>query len=739
MRPNVLLILLDDMGFGASSAFGGPCRMPVAERLAADGLRYTRFHTTAICSPTRAALLSGRNSHSVGMGHTTNAAGSRPGYNATRPPSKATLAQVLREQGYATGAFGKMHQTPIWETSPAGPFERWPTGEGFDHFYGFIGGETNQFCPTLVEGTRYIDPPATEDDGYHFSEDLVTQAGNWIRQQRTFAPERPWFAYVSFGATHAPFHVPASWRDLYRGEFAHGWTQQRTRTLARQRELGIVPPEAELAPWAPGVPEWDELPGDEKAVAARLMEVYAAFAEHTDRQVGHLVVELERLGCLDDTLVFHILGDNGASAEGGIAGTLNEHVRLNVLEEDTQRILSQLDEIGGPHTYPQYNVGWALAMDTPYQWTKQVASHYGGTRNGLIVHWPNGIAHRGELRHQWHHVIDYVPTVLEVIGIDHPATVGGVTQDPIEGTSMAYSFDDAHAPDRRTTQYFEIHGNRGLYHDGWTAVTVHRVPWEGGQVDLPELDEDRWELYDTTTDWTQAHDVAGDYPDRLAELKNMFEQEAAGYQVLPIDDRLLERLLPEIAGRPHAPRRMTLDPSMTRLVEEVVPNMKNASFRIDAHIRVSGEPAQGVIVSQGGRFGGWSLWVNAGHPTYTYNLAGLEMTTVRSDVVMPAGAHTVTVEFDYDGGGFGRGGTFRLQIDGTQVARSRIERTIPFIFSGDETLNIGIDRGTPVTDEYGCGAGNPFNGEIDTVDMQRGDDGAEVSAQDRLRVELGTH
>ena len=365
MRPNVLLILLDDMGFGASSAFGGPCRMPVAERLAADGLRYTRFHTTAICSPTRAALLSGRNSHSVGMGHTTNAAGSRPGYNATRPPSKATLAQVLREQGYATGAFGKMHQTPIWETSPAGPFERWPTGEGFDHFYGFIGGETNQFSPTLVEGTRYIDPPATEHDGYHFSEDLVTQAGNWIQQQRTFAPERPWFAYVSFGATHAPFHVPASWRDLYRGEFAHGWTQQRTRTLARQRELGIVPPEAELAPWAPGVPEWDELPGDEKAVAARLMEVYAAFAEHTDRQVGHLVVELERLGCLDDTLVFHILGDNGASAEGGIAGTLNEHVRLNVLEEDTQRILSQLDEIGGPHTYPHYNVGWALAMDTP--------------------------------------------------------------------------------------------------------------------------------------------------------------------------------------------------------------------------------------------------------------------------------------------------------------------------------------------------------------------------------------
>lgn len=737
--PNVLVVMLDDMGFGASSAFGGPCRMPTAERLAADGLRYSRFHTTALCSPTRSALLTGRNHHSVAMGTVTNLAVDQPGYDAMRSPSKATLAQTLNLNGYATGAFGKMHQTPNAEVTPAGPFTHWPTNEGFEKFYGFLGGETDQFVPNLIEGTSYIDPPATEEEGYHFSEDIVDQARDWIRGVRTFDADRPWFAYLPFGATHAPFHVPRGWRDRYRGQFAHGWDEQRNRTLARQKELGIVPQDADLAPWAEGAPHWDELSDDDRRVAERLMEVYAAFAEHTDAQVGRLVDELQALGELDNTIVFYILGDNGASCEGGIEGTLNEMLRLNGLPDTTERILEQLDDIGGPSTYPHYNVGWALAMDTPYQWAKQVASHYGGTRNGLVVHWPDGISDRGQVRHQWHHVIDVAPTLLEAIGLPHPTEVDGVAQDPIQGTSMLYSLDNAAAAERHTTQYFEMHGNRGIYHHGWTAVTKHRTPWTVGQVELNAFEDDRWELYDTTTDWTQARDVAAEHPDKLAELQALFLFEAEKYDVLPLDDRFLERLIPELSGRRLPPPTLTLDRSSRRLAEDAVPNVKNTSWRIVAEVSAEDDASDGVLIAQGGQFGGWSIFLDRGRPTYVHNYLGVESTHVASDATVPAGEHTVEVAFDYDGGALGAGGDLVVLVDGAKVASGRVPRTVPFGYSIVESLNVGEDWGTPVSDRYSRGRGNPYTGTVRSVTISVGDDAVQPSAEQALESVLTVH
>jgi len=737
--PNVLVILLDDMGFGASSAFGGPCRMPTAERLAEDGLRYSRFHTTALCSPTRSALLTGRNHHSVGMGTVTNLAVDEPGYDAMRSPSKATLARTLNLNGYATGAFGKMHQTPNAEVNPAGPFTHWPTNEGFEKFYGFLGGETDQFVPNLVEGTSYIDPPGTEEDGYHFSEDIVDQARDWIRGVRNFDPARPWFAYLPFGATHAPFQVPRAWRDRYRGEFSHGWDEQRERTLARQKELGIVPEDAELAPWAEGAPHWDELDADERRVAERLMETYAAFAEHTDTQVGRLVEELRELGELDNTIIFYILGDNGASCEGGIEGTLNEMLRLNGLPDTTERILEQIDDIGGPSTYVHYNVGWALAMDTPYQWAKQVASHYGGTRNGLVVHWPAGIKDRGEVRHQWHHVIDVAPTILEAAGLPHPSAVDGVRQDPIQGTSLLYSLDDAEAAERHTTQYFEMHGNRGIYHEGWTAVTKHRTPWTVGQIELPSFDDDRWELYDTTTDWTQARDIAAEHPEKLEELKALFLAEAEKYDVLPLDDRFLERLIPELSGRKLPPSSMVLDPSMHRLAEDAVPNIKNTSFTVTAVVDAPDEGGDGVLVAQGGQFGGWALFVDKGHPTYVHNYLGVERTHVAANEPLPPGAHVVEVRFSYDGGGLGRGGDVSVLIDGVESGVGRLERTVPFGYSIVESLNVAHDWGTPVSDRYSRGDGNPYTGTVATVTISIGADAVQPTEDETLRAVLTTH
>jgi arylsulfatase len=740
--PNVLVILLDDMGFGASSAFGGPCRMPVAEQLADDGLRYSRFHTTALCSPTRAALMTGRNHHAVGMGTVVEISTGRPGYDATRPLSAGTLAQTLSYNGYATGAFGKWHQTPSWEQTAAGPFDRWPTREGFDRFYGFLGGEASQFEPTLVEGTTFVDPPKTAAEGYHLSEDLVDQAQDWVRDVRTHAPDKPWFAYLAFGATHAPFQVPEGWADRYVGEFAHGWDRQRELTLERQQELGVVPPDAELAPWTPGVPHWDEISEADREVAQRLMEVYAAFAEHTDAQVGRLVEALRAAGELDNTIVLYILGDNGASAEGGIEGTLNETLRLNGIDDDTARIASAIDKVGGPESYAHYPVGWAVAMDTPYQWTKQVASHYGGTRNGLVVHWPAGIDARGEVRHQWHHVVDVLPTLLEVAGVPVPEVVNGVEQQPLDGVSFRYSFNDAGAPERHVTQYFEMFGNRGIYHEGWTAVAKHKTPWETARTNTPSLADDRWELYDTRSDWTQARDLAAEEPVLLAELQDLFLREARRNQVLPMDDQLSGRFDARTAGRPAPPRSIRLLPGAGRLREDAVPSLKNTSFAIRASFS-SGTDTEGVLVAQGGGFGGWSLYVRDGLLTYAYNFGAVTVTHVRAATPLSAGDHEVEVLFSYDGGGLGRGGDVRLVVDGEKVGEGRIEQTLPFFYSMDQTLDVGLDRGTPVTSDYGSaegrGRGFPFTGLIREVVLQAGDDALTPTDEQLLKAHLVTH
>lgn len=732
--PNVLVVLVDDMGFGASSAYGGPCEMPTADRLADGGLRYSRFHVTALCSPTRQALMTGRNHHSVGMGVTSEMSTLEPGYTGYRPASAATMAQILGGNGYSTAAFGKWHQTPPVEVNASGPFTRWPTGEGFDAFYGFMGAEMNHWYPQLYDGTTPVEPDRTPADGYHLTEDLVDHAVDWVRTQHALTPDKPFFTYLALGATHAPFHVAPSWIEKYDGRFDGGWDAQREATLARQRELGVVPGNAELAPWAAGVPHWDELDPVEQRVAARFMETYAGFAEHADHHVGRLLTAIEELGVLEDTLVLYLLGDNGASGEGGPSGTLHEHLLGHGIADDTAAMDAARDRFGDESTYGIYPVGWALAMNTPYQWTKQVASHYGGTRDGLVVHWPNGIRARGVVRHQWHHVIDVLPTILDAAGLPHPTLVNGVTQQVIEGVSMRYCFDDGDAAERRTTQYFEMVGNRGIYHEGWTAVTRHGTPWlmvDGG--DRP-FEDDVWELYDTTTDWTQAHDLADAQPSRLATLKELFVIEAARHQVFPLDDRVTERENPAVAGRldlHHGRTSIELGPRTGRLTEEAAPNLKNRSHTITVRLDTAAGD-DGVLVAQGGRFGGWSLYCLDGRPTYAYNLYGRDLTTVRADRALTSGRHEVRMRFDYAGGPPGDAAWITLTVDGHEVGTGRLAATTAYYFAFDETLNVGVDRGSPVTDDYPA-LRNAFSGTVHAVRFDL-DPGSELDPEAMARL-----
>jgi arylsulfatase A-like enzyme len=682
--------------------------MPVAEKLARDGLRYTRFHTTALCSPTRAALLTGRNHHSVGFGGLAEFATDSPGYDARRPESAATMARVLASDGYATAAFGKWHQVPVDEAGPDGPFDHWPTGEGFEKFYGFIGGHQSHWQPLLFDGTARVDPPRSPEEGYHLSADLVDQASDWIRDVRTDRPESPFFCYLAFGATHEPFHVPHEWVERYSGEFDHGWDRQRELTLARQKELGVVPDEAELAPWPSGVPRWDELTEDGQRAAAALMEVYAGFAEHMDAQVGRLVDALTDCGVLEDTLILYVLGDNGACPGGGTHGAVNIYGSFEGKLATPEQILAHADALGGIDTAPQYAMGWALAMDTPYQWFKLIASHYGGTRNGLVVHWPAGIEARDEVRHQWHHVIDLLPTILEAAGLPQPRIVDGVDQTPIEGTAMNYSFDDLDAPDRHTTQYFEILGSRGIYHDGWVACTPHR----GERILSPG--EDVWELYDTTVDWTQAHDIAELHPEKLSELQELFLVEAAKHNVFPLDDRQLRDFHVALRANYQKRRSMTF-PAGTRAVRrEVVPDVTNSSHTISARICVPDGGAAGVICAQGGRYCGWALYVNDGRLTYCHNLGAPPHFYLRAASSLSAGWHEVRYAFASDGGVLGAGGTCTLSVDGVCVAEGRIEKTLLEFFPDGEGFDVGLQLYSTVTDEIPVGD-NSFTGTIDWV------------------------
>ena len=742
--PNVLIVLLDDVGFGASSAFGGPCRTPTAERLAAGGLKYNRFHTTALCAPTRQALLTGRNHHSVAMGSITETATSAPGNSSVRPNTKAPLAMTLKLNGYSTAQFGKCHEVPVWQASPMGPFDAWPSGGGgFETFYGFIGGENNQWDPALYEGTTPVEPPATPEEGYHLTEDLADRACSWVRQQKALMPDKPFFVYFAPGATHAPHHVAKEWADRYAGEFDDGWDVQRERTFARQKELGVIPADAELTARHVEITAWDDMPDELKPVLAREMEVYAGFLEHVDQHVGRLIDTIDDLGVLDDTIVYYIIGDNGASAEGTMNGAFNELANFNGMAalETPEFMLSKMDEFGSPESYNHYSVGWAWAMDTPFQWTKQVASHWGGTRNGTVVHWPAGITDTGGLRSQFTHVIDVAPTILEAAGLPEPTMVNGVQQSPMEGTSMLYTFGDAGAPERHDLQYFEMFGNRGIYYKGWSAVTKHRTPWVMVGGVIPAFDADLWELYDGENDYSQANDLAAEMPDKLVMLQRLWLIEATKYNVLPLDDRTAERLDPGMAGRPTLIRgnSQLSFPGMGRLSENSVVSIKNKSFSVTAEVDIpsDGAGASGVIIAQGGRFGGWCIHVQDGRARFAYNVLGIQEFATEATEPIPAGTHQVRMEFAYDGGGLAKGGDVTLYYDGQAVGTGRVGATQPMVFSADETTDIGYESGTTVTPAY-TPQTSRFTGKIKWVQIDLGDDDHDhfIDPEERLRIAM---
>ncbi len=742
--PNVLIVLIDDAGFGSSSAFGGPCYTPNAEKLAAGGLKYNRFHTTALCSPTRQALLTGRNHHTVGMGGITEIATSAPGYNSILPNTCSPIARTLKLNGYATAQFGKCHEVPVWETSPAGPFDAWPTGGGgFEYFYGFIGGEANQWYPSLYEGTTPIEVRKTPEEGYHLMEDMTDKAINWIGQQKALIPDKPFFVYFAPGATHAPHHVPKEWADKYRGKFDQGWDKLREETFARQKKLGVIPPDCQLTARHKEIPSWEEMPAELKPVLTRQMEVYAGFMEYTDHHVGRLVDSLQKLGVLDDTVIYYIIGDNGASAEGTLNGTYNEMINFNgaAALETPEFLMERIDKLGGPESYNHYAVGWAHSMNTPYQWTKQVASHWGGTRNGTIVHWPKGITGKGEGRSQFHHVIDIAPTILELAGLPHPLSVNGVQQHPIEGVSMAYSFNEAGAAERHETQYFEMAGNRGIYHKGWTAVTRHSTPWLLLGEKVPAFDDDVWELYDTSKDWSQAKNLAQEMPEKLHELQRLWLIEATRYNVLPLDDRKAERLNSDLAGRPVLIKgnSQILFGKMGRLSENSVVNIKNKSHSVTAEIVVPATGAEGVIVCQGGNVGGWSLYTKGGKLKYCYNLLGIHQFYAESATPLAPGEHQVRMEFTYAGGGLGKGGMASLYVDGKKVGEGKIGATAPMVFSADDGCDVGVDTGAPVSPDYGA-RGNEFSGRIKGVQLAIGSDAESldhlVSPEDAVRIAM---
>jgi len=716
--PNVVIVLIDDLGFGVPNSFGGPVPMATLDKLAQNGLRYNNFHTTALSSPTRAALKSGRNHHTVNMAFITEMATGFQGATGQVPNTTAPLAETLRLNGYATAAFGKWHETAAWEASVAGPFDRWPMRQGFDKFYGFLGGETNQWAPFLYDGTAVVELP--DDPNYHFMTDMTEKARAWIKYQKALTPDRPSFVYFAPGATHAPHHVPKEWIDKWKGKFDQGWDKIREETLARQIAMGVVPPGTKLAPKPPEIKDWDQLSADEQRLFARQAEVFAAFAEYTDHEIGRMLKAFEELGEADNTLVIYIAGDNGTSGEGGQNGMFNEYTYFNGVDEKVEDMLKLLDEWGGPETYPHMAAGWAVALDSPFGWMKQVPSDFGGTRNGMVVHWPKGIKAKNEIRTQFSHVIDVAPTVLQAAGLPEPKVVNGVKQIPMAGTSLVYTFEDAKARERHTTQYFEVAGNRAIYHEGWFARTIHKAPWE--QKPRRTLqDNSAWQLYDTRSDFSLANDLATQNPKKLAEMQKVFLKEAAKYGVLPMDDRVFERLDPVAVGRPDlmgGRKSLTLAEGMAGMMEGVFVNVKNRSKTLTAEIEVPEGGGNGTVIAQGGRFGGWSLYVKDGVPAYDYNFLGLQRTSIAGTAKLPPGKATLQFVFDYDGGGPGKGGQGTLLVNGQKVAEGRIERTQYGMFSADETADVGIDLGTPVVEAIGAEAKSRFTGHIPKLTVE---------------------
>ncbi|HVZ86169.1 MAG TPA: arylsulfatase [Polyangia bacterium] len=719
--PNILLVLIDDAGFGQFSTFGGGVPSPAMDRLASEGLRYNRFHTTALCSPTRAALITGRNHHSTSFAGITEMATGYDGYCCILPKACGTVGEVLRQNGYMTAWIGKNHNTPTWETSAAGPFDRWPNGLGFDYFYGFNGGDMNHWNPTLFEDHAIV--PASDDPDYHLTTDIADHAIGWVRKVKSIAPDKPFFLYVAPGATHAPHHTPKEWIDKFKGKFDGGWDRYREETLARQKKLGVVPADTDLTARSKGLPAWDSLNADQKRLYARMMEVFAGYGAHCDHEMGRIVEAVKQLPDADNTLIIYIAGDNGSSAEGGLEGSICENLFFNGISEKWQDNLQVIDELGGPQHFNHFPSAWAHAMNTPFQWTKQVASHFGGTRNPMLVSWPARIKDAGGLRDQFLHVIDIVPTLYELCGVTAPAILNGVQQEPIEGQSFAFTFDAADAPSKRKTQYFELGVNRGLYHDGWMASCPAFVPWQPLRSGF-DLDAAPWELYNVEEDFSQARDLAAQHPDRLRQLQDLWWVEAARYNVLPLDWRGVERLNAEMMGRPSLIRgrsRMEYYPGMVGLPDGASPPMLNKSWTITAEIELSTGRESGMVITHGGLEGGYGLYLRDGMPTFVYNFLSIERTTFTAGAPLPAGKTTLVVDFAYDGGGRGKGGTITMSANGKKLLDGRLERTIPLQFSLGEGLDIGMDTGSPVDFTYKLPFA--FTGKIVkvTVDLKLGE------------------
>lgn len=711
--PNVVIVLIDDQGFGVSNAFGGPVNEPTLDKLAANGLKYNRFHTTALCSPTRVALLTGRNHHLNNAGAIMELATGFPGNTGARPNSIAPLAEMLRLNGYSTAAFGKYHETAPWEVSVSGPYDRWPTHSGFDKFYGFIGGETNQWAPAVYDGTIRVETP--HDPNYHFTTDMTNQAINWVSAQQSLTPDKPFYMYFATGATHAPHHAPKDYIEKYKGKFDQGWDKLREETFARQKALGVIPQNAQLTPRPKEIPAWDDQTPDQKRLFARQMETFAGFAEHTDHEVGRLVQALEEIGELNNTLFLYVVGDNGCSAEGGPEGSYNEMMALNGIIGKADQMMNHIDDWGSPNTFPHFAIGWAHAGNTPFQWTKQIASHFGGTRNGMVVHWPNGIKAKGEVRSQFTHATDIAPTVMEAAGLPFPKSVNGTEQTPFSGVSFMFSFDDAKAADRHTTQYFEMFGNRGIYDNGWVACTRHSIPWLIAVN--PPLKDDVWELYNVNEDFSQAHNLAASNPEKLKELQEVFNKEATRNHVFPIDDRRSERFDASIAGRPDlmGPRTsLTVYEGMTGISENAFINVKGRKYTITADVELKDGNTNGVIISQAGRFGGWALYMKGGKPRHEYNFFGLEWTNIGSPKALGAGRHAIKYEFIPDAAKPGAGGKCILYVDNQKVAEGIIPKTQPFAFSADEGIDVGVDNETNVSRDY-KERENKFGGKIRKV------------------------
>lgn len=699
--PNVLLIMTDDQGYGVSGTFGGVIDTPAMDRIAKAGLRYTQFHSTALCSPTRAALITGRNHHSVGFGVISEQATGYPGYDSIIEKNSATIGEILKENGYATSWFGKNHNTPTYLYSLAGPFDQWPSGMGFEYFYGFMGGETNQWTPYLFRDHTQVFPWEGKPD-YNLITDMADEAIQYMQGLNAAAPEKPFFLYYVPGGTHAPHHPTPEWVAKMKGKFDMGWNELREQIFANQKKLGVIPANTQLTPWPDSLPKWDTLKPDERKMFARQAEVFAAYVAYTDYEIGRVIQTVDDMGKLDNTLIIYISGDNGTSAEGSTIGTTFDLAPIQGIDMPVDAQLKFYDVLGSDVTTPHMSVAWSWAFDTPFKWTKQVASFFGGTRQGMAISWPGHIKDVGGIRTQFHHVIDIVPTILEAAGIQAPVMVDGIAQKPIEGISMIYTFDSANAKasSKRDKQYFEMFGNRAIYHDGWIAVTPPpQPPWLMGTAKMPDINGYKWELYNIAEDYSENNDLAAQNPQKLKELQGLFMEEAKKYQVLPLDNSILQRLL---TPRPSATAGRTVFTYLSEISgvpDGSVPNILSKSYSISADVEVPQGGAEGMLNTLGGRFGGYGFYLLKGKPVFIYNLLALERFRWEGPTALAPGKHTILFDFKYDGPGMAKGGTGVLSVDGKEVDRKTIPNTIPAIMTIDESFDIGVDTRTGVDDE----------------------------------------